>query len=621
MNKVCTLLFALLQLFSSVQESGTIEGKVSEVNSGEPIIFATVALYKNGVLVNGIETDLDGNYFLSEVQPGTYDMEASLIGYATQKLKNIVVKAGRNNIVHFQLSDDAVLLDLGLKVVQYNVKLIEIDNTTTGITTADNIRKLPTKNVDAIAATSVGVSSAGDISIRGSRSAETVYFIDGVRVTSGAIEEKIHEETSQAGLVTAGEWNDLNNWEKWSELLKQDEFKYMNKYWGIYTHHRYPVFVTNEDNNPIAGVSVYLKNHKDSIVWRAVTDIHGRAELFDISDQPKPRLSLHYEYEEIKNKLTLHNENKDQGTNIKLKTACTSTTKANIAFVVDATGSMSDEINFLKSDLASVIESIETRNRDVSISYSSVFYRDKGDTYVTRAQDFTKDERQLISFIGNQSACGGGDFAEAVDSALIHTLDLSWEVDAEVKLIFLILDAPPHLQQIEKYKKAVIKAANMGIKIIPVTGSGINRETDFLMKFTAILTNGTYAFITNHSGIGGDHLAPVHDEYEVEKLNELLTRVINGYLYSSPCEQILVDDKNKVTIYPNPAKDVINITVSEGDLKKVETLSNSGQILISPKVTDEESISVNISNLISGQYFVKLTFAEKVITKSFIKID
>lgn len=83
-------------------------------------------------------------------------------------------------------------------------------------------------------------------------------------------------------------------------------------------------------------------------------------------------------------------------------------------------------------------------------------------------------------------------------------------------MIFLILDAPPHFEHIERYKNAVIKAAKMGVKIIPVTASGINRETDFLMKFTSILTNGTYTFITDHSGIGGDHLAPVHDEYEVE---------------------------------------------------------------------------------------------------------
>ncbi|MBK8347484.1 MAG: T9SS type A sorting domain-containing protein [Saprospiraceae bacterium] len=284
---------------------------------------------------------------------------------------------------------------------------------------------------------------------------------------------------------------------------------------------------------------------------------------------------------------------------------------------------MSDEIAYLKSDLASVIENVESQNTNVAISYGSVFYQDKGDNYVTRAQDFTTDERQLISFIDQQNAGGGGDFPEAVDSALLHTLNLAWEDDAQVKLIFLILDAPPHLEHIERYKKAVIKAANMGIKIIPVTGSGINRETEFLMKFTSILTNGTYAFITNHSGIGGDHLAPVHNDYTVEKLNELMTRVINGYLYSTPCHQ---DDETNLrneldSFYPNPASTVLNVTWQKENLTRLDILSNTGQVVITVKDPERNKAKINIQNLISGQYYLRMTYKDQLVTRSFIKIN
>ena len=128
--------------------------------------------------------------------------------------------------------------------------------------------------------------------------------------------------------------------------------------------------------------------------------------------------------------------------------------KANISFVVDATGSMSDEIEFLKSDLSSVIESIEASNSDIKINYSSVFYRDINDQYVTKACDFTSEKEKLISFIDAQYASGGGDFPEAVDSALIHCMNLSWDEAADTKLVFLILDAPPHKEKIEYYKKS-----------------------------------------------------------------------------------------------------------------------------------------------------------------------
>lgn len=620
MNKVITLIFVLTQLWAVCQEICTIEGKVTDLK-GESLLFANVALYQNGVMITGIETDIDGNYFLSDIKPGKYDMEASYVGYTTQKLTGLIVKA-KSNRVNFQLSDEAVIM--GVEIKAYKVPLIEFDCTTSGSTTGDKLRKLPTKSVHDIAKTSAGDSGreGSDISVRGSRSEETVYFLDGVRVTTADKDSKTSKESDHFGLITAGEWNDLNNWEKWSELLEKDEFKNMNKYWGIQTQHRYPVFATNEDNSPIAGVSVCLKDNKDSIIWNAITDIHGRAEMFDMSESPLKNPILYYQFGNTKNKIALHRKNMKHGTNITIKADCRSTSKVNIAFVVDGTGSMGDEIAFLKSDLASVIENVERRNTNVSISYGSVFYQDIGDTYVTKAHDFTIDESLLISFINDQNSGGGGDFPEAVDSALIHSLNLTWDDDAEVKLVFLLLDAPPHLELIERYKNAVIKAAKMGIKIIPVTASGINRETDFLMKFTSILTNGTYAFITDHSGIGGDHLAPLHDEYEVEKLNELLVRVINGYIYNIPCNQNLVSFKNEeVVIHPNPAKDVIHVVLTDQKFKNVDVVSSTGQLLIRINETDKNKIRINIQDLISGQYFVRITYENKVITKSFIKMN
>lgn len=194
----------MILLVNGLSAQTTIEGKVKDVKTGEPIIFGTVALYRGGVLITGTETDMDGNYFFSEVQPGTYDMEASLLGYASQRLTGIVVKAGRTNRVNFELSDDAILLDLGVVITEYKVPLIEIDNTTQGSTvTAEKIRALPTKNVNAIAATTAGLASTdgGEINVRGSRANETIYFIDGVRVTGNLIPQS---EIEQLQVVVGG---------------------------------------------------------------------------------------------------------------------------------------------------------------------------------------------------------------------------------------------------------------------------------------------------------------------------------------------------------------------------------------------------------------------------------
>ncbi|MBK8055684.1 MAG: carboxypeptidase regulatory-like domain-containing protein [Saprospiraceae bacterium] len=204
MKRLIVILGCLFCLFGNMAAQTTIEGKVTDAKNNESIIYGTIALYRGGVLITGTETDADGNYFLSDVQPGTYDMEASYVGYTTQRQTGIIIKAGRTNRVNFVLTDDANILDLGIEIKEYKIPLIEIDNTTQGTTvTAEKIRALPTKQVNAIAATSAGISSrdGGDISVRGSRSNETVYFLDGVRVTGNLIPQS---EIEQLQVVIGG---------------------------------------------------------------------------------------------------------------------------------------------------------------------------------------------------------------------------------------------------------------------------------------------------------------------------------------------------------------------------------------------------------------------------------
>jgi len=198
----------LLLLFISVSTVGvlaqtTLEGTLTDAVSGEPILFGTVALYKNDVLVTGTETDLDGNYFFSDMDPGTYDLEASYVGYQSQRLAGITVSAGKTNRVNMQLSEGTVLAEVVVKA--YKAPLIEIDNTTSGGTvTAEKIRTLPLKNVDAIAATSAGIASTDDgLAIRGGRPDATVYYIDGIRV-SGSNNLIPQSEIEQLQVITGG---------------------------------------------------------------------------------------------------------------------------------------------------------------------------------------------------------------------------------------------------------------------------------------------------------------------------------------------------------------------------------------------------------------------------------
>ncbi len=196
------LLFLLLG--SVLQAQTALTGKVTEEESNEPLIFATVGLFKNDVPIAGTETDLDGNYFFSNIDPGTYDLLVSYTGYQEQKIVGIVVLAGKTNRADVKMLNEGVMIET-VVVTEYRAPLVEQDNTTSGqIVTSEQIKNLPTRNINALAATTAGLSSAdegGAINVRGSRSDATNYIIDGIRVQGNFIPET---EIDQMQVITGG---------------------------------------------------------------------------------------------------------------------------------------------------------------------------------------------------------------------------------------------------------------------------------------------------------------------------------------------------------------------------------------------------------------------------------
>jgi outer membrane receptor protein involved in Fe transport len=189
-------------IFAGAYAQTSLEGKVTEKDNGEPVIFGTVALYKNGVLIAGTDTDFDGNYFIGNLEPGTYDVEVKYLGFADFKQTGVILKAGQTTRLNFEMVEGGVVID-DIIVVAYKAPLVDVDNTSTGTTlTAEKINSLGVKNINSIVATAAGVASQdGDTpSIRGSRSNETVYFIDGIR-TFGTIPQS---EVDQLQVLTGG---------------------------------------------------------------------------------------------------------------------------------------------------------------------------------------------------------------------------------------------------------------------------------------------------------------------------------------------------------------------------------------------------------------------------------
>jgi CarboxypepD_reg-like domain/TonB-dependent Receptor Plug Domain len=194
--------FFLLGLGSTLFSQTAVEGKIKAKTSGEPIMFGTIALYKNGVLITGSESDIEGNYFVSNLQPGTYDIEVSYLGYATNRTTGVLLKASQTTRLNFELEESSVIMN-EVVITEYRAPLVNVDNTTTGtVISGEKIMSLPVKGLNAIVATSAGVSTidGGTPSVRGSRTNETMYMIDGIR-SFGSVPQS---EIDQLQIITGG---------------------------------------------------------------------------------------------------------------------------------------------------------------------------------------------------------------------------------------------------------------------------------------------------------------------------------------------------------------------------------------------------------------------------------
>jgi len=341
------------------------------------------------------------------------------------------------------------------------------------------------------------------------------------------------EPVYEAGVLTAGEWADLAHWDFWLTTIADKEWTYLPQKWGIDTQQKITVVVKNNAGEFINDVPVILELQNGESIWQARTDNKGKAQLF-----------THFDYEQSGD-YTVKIIGRDGAATkfrsidgekrelyLEIVEQSRFSKNLDIMFVVDATGSMGDEIDFLKAELGNIITQVNNKAHDLETRLSLVFYRDREDEYLVRDFEFNTNIQLLINQLNLQNANGGGDFPEAVEAALENAIEQKrWSENASARLLFLILDAPPHEDPavLAKYRKQVKQAAQKGIKIIPIVASGIDKPTEFLMRFTAIATDGTYVFLTDDSGVGNSHLKPTIGRYQIEKLNDLIVRLILDY--------------------------------------------------------------------------------------------
>ena len=206
--------------------------------------------------------------------------------------------------------------------------------------------------------------------------------------------------------------------------------------------------------------------------------------------------------------------------------------RLDLVFMVDATGSMGDEIDKLKTSMRAMAQQIAQLPGQPDICYGLVAYRDRGDVFLTRAHDFTNDLGAFQGLLARIHAQGGGDIPEALNEALHEVVHgLSWRVDA-ARMVVLVADAPPHLDYGgPQYDVDMQAALAKGIKVFAVGASGLDPVGEYIFRQIAQYTAGRFVFLTYKNAAnpaGGAGTQTVHDvkNYSVQTLDRLVVRLV-----------------------------------------------------------------------------------------------
>ena len=159
---------------------GQLNGRITSSTTAEGL--AGVNVMVKGTYY-GSATDANGYYTISEINPGTYDIEASIIGYKVVLHTGVNIKPGQTVTLDFTMEE--TVLTIGEEVVVMGKKpLFDVDETSSMTrVTSDDIANKVVSSVEDILAEQVGVTKQdNEIHIRGGRIDESLFVIDGMSI-------------------------------------------------------------------------------------------------------------------------------------------------------------------------------------------------------------------------------------------------------------------------------------------------------------------------------------------------------------------------------------------------------------------------------------------------------
>ena len=292
--------------------------------------------------------------------------------------------------------------------------------------------------------------------------------------------------------------------------------------------------VTQPSGAPVVGAAIVITDDAGAKVDELRTYADGRALWFPAAHHLQGRRFA----ATVSKDGATHQVSVDRGTTdhpVTLDDApAAGPTKLDVEFLVDATGSMGDEIAQLKTSLSDIAQRISGLPAHPDVRFALTVFRDRSDTFLTRTWNFSGDVASFQQAIAGVSADGGGDTPEDVQQGLHDAIvKPSWRGPGTVKLVFLVGDAPPHLdyQNDPDYVASIGDAARLGIKIESLAASGLDDQGEYIWRQLAQATLGQFLFLTyGPNGGPGDTTTHHVSGYSSNNLDDVVVDLVSHEL-------------------------------------------------------------------------------------------
>ncbi|MCB0130669.1 MAG: VWA domain-containing protein [Caldilineaceae bacterium] len=346
--------------------------------------------------------------------------------------------------------------------------------------------------------------------------------------------------------VTAGVVDDNEQWSDYLDYL--DRHTWVNAH-KVDVRARYVIQVVDENGRAVHDARVTIAGDEDTISFVGRTGAGGQVLFFPMARQEwvGQESAIHRQSQEyrvtatkglVARRQTFTREDGDQWQLVLETVVEPAQAQLDLLFLVDATGSMDDEIDKLKASMTEIAAALNRLPEMPDVRYGLVAYRDQGDAFVVRTTEFT-NLHQFQRVLVELQADGGGDEPEALNQALHSAIhNVSWRQADTVRMILLVADAPPHLDydwEPFTYAQDMFEAVARGIKIFPVGASGLGDDGEYIFRQLAQVTGGKFVFLTYADGSdpsSGPGSETDHDveNYSVNTLDRLVVRLVREEL-------------------------------------------------------------------------------------------